>query len=146
MAEAFFALRAKTELIMLFWPIFGNFWCPVVTSVTFSSNLRNLERNPKKEDAIRPALSSPARFRNTKISKNVKKPLYLKKTFLKKRKFFAEKKYYPLSFPILGGRDSTRALQSSPFQISGRGFRERDGGRRTNEQTKEILVSNLGYL
>ena len=32
--------------------------------------------------------------------------------------FFAEKKKkcYPLSFPILGGRDSTRALQSSPFQ------------------------------
>ena len=25
-------------------------------------------------------------------------------------------KCYPLSFPILGGRDSTRALQSSPFQ------------------------------
>ena len=39
MAEAFFALRAKKELIMLFWPIFGNFWCPVVTLVTFSSNL-----------------------------------------------------------------------------------------------------------
>jgi hypothetical protein len=36
--------------------------------------------------------------------------------------FFAKKKKekcYPLSFPILGGRDSTRALQSSLFQISG---------------------------
>ena len=39
--------------------------------------------------------------------------------------FFSEKKkknrakknrFFPLSFPILGGRDSTRALQSSPFQ------------------------------
>ena len=29
---------------------------------------------------------------------------------------FAEKKCYPLSFPILGGRALTRALQSSPFQ------------------------------
>ena len=27
----FFAIRAKKELFMLFWPIFGNFWCPVVT-------------------------------------------------------------------------------------------------------------------
>ena len=27
-----------------------------------------------------------------------------------------KKKNFPLSFPILGGRDSTRALQSSPFQ------------------------------
>ena len=34
---------------MLFWPIFGNFWCPVVTLVTFSSNLRNFERNSKNQ-------------------------------------------------------------------------------------------------
>ena len=33
---------------LLFWPIFGIFWCPVVTLVTFSSNLSNFERNPKK--------------------------------------------------------------------------------------------------
>ena len=33
-------LRAKKELIMLFWPIFGISCCPVVTLVTFSSNLR----------------------------------------------------------------------------------------------------------
>ena len=46
-AEAFFALRAKKELFMLFWPIFGNFWCPVVTVVTFSINLSNFERNQK---------------------------------------------------------------------------------------------------
>ena len=48
---------------MLFGPIFGDFWCPVVTVVTFSSNLSNFERNQKKEDAIRPELSCPARFR-----------------------------------------------------------------------------------
>ena len=30
--------------------------------------------------------------------------------------FFCRKKCYPLSFPILGGHDSTRALQSSPFR------------------------------
>ena len=35
-------------LIMLFWHIFGNLWCPVVTLVTFSSNISNFERNPKK--------------------------------------------------------------------------------------------------
>ena len=33
---------------MLFWPIFDNFWCSVVTLVTFSSNLSNFERKPKK--------------------------------------------------------------------------------------------------
>ena len=38
----------KRELIMLFWPIFGNSWCPVVTLVTFGSILCNFERNPKK--------------------------------------------------------------------------------------------------
>ena len=51
-AEAFFALRAKKELIMLFWPIFGNFWCPVVTLVNFSSNISNFERNTKKTKKI----------------------------------------------------------------------------------------------
>ena len=34
---------------MLFWPIFGNFWCPGVTLVTFSSNVSNFERNPEKQ-------------------------------------------------------------------------------------------------
>ena len=33
---------------MLFWPIFANFQCPVVTLVTFGSNLSNFEINPKK--------------------------------------------------------------------------------------------------
>ena len=33
--------------------------------------------------------------------------------------FWPKKKCYPLSFPILGGRDSTRALQSSPFKNPG---------------------------
>ena len=34
---------------MLFWPIFGNFWCPVVTVVKFSSNQnpKNPKKNPK---------------------------------------------------------------------------------------------------
>ena len=43
-----------------------------------------------------------------------------------------------LSFPILGGRDLTRALQSTPFQNPGGWWSERD------ERT-EILVSNIGY-
>ena len=33
---------------MLFWHIFGDFLCPVVTLVTLSSNISNFERNPKK--------------------------------------------------------------------------------------------------
>ena len=43
----FFCPLGKKDIIMLFWPIFGNFWCPVVTFVTFSSNSSNFERNPK---------------------------------------------------------------------------------------------------
>ena len=33
--------------------------------------------------------------------------------------FLQRQKYYSLSFPILGGRHWTRALQSSPFQNPG---------------------------
>ena len=45
-----------------------------------------------------------------------------------------------LSFPILGGHDSTRALQSCKFQNPG-GSPEHDEGR-----TKEILVSDIGLV
>ena len=47
-AKAFFALRAKKELFMLFWLTLGHFWCSVVTSVTFSSNLSNFFKKSKK--------------------------------------------------------------------------------------------------
>ena len=32
---------------------FCNFWCPLVTLVTFSSNICNFERNPKKTKKIK---------------------------------------------------------------------------------------------
>ena len=50
----------KKELFRLLVLILGNFWCSLVTSITFSSNLSNFEKNPKK---------SP------KNSKNLKKKL-----------------------------------------------------------------------
>ena len=51
-----------------------------------------------------------------------------------------KKKCYSLSFPKLGERNSTRALQSSPFHISG-GV---PWAWQTNGQRTEILVSNIG--
>ena len=75
--------------------------------------------------------------------KNLKKSqiTYLKKiknitNFAKKRK-----KCYHLSFPILGGRDCTRALQSTPLQNPrGGGSPERDGGGegRTNKGNPRV--------
>ena len=44
MAEAFLALWAKKELVMLFRLTLGNFWCSVVNSVTISRNLNNFEK------------------------------------------------------------------------------------------------------
>ena len=50
-----------------------------------------------------------------KISKPQKFPFFKKnKNYLDF--FFHGKKCYPLSFPILGGHDSTRAFQSTLFQ------------------------------
>ena len=37
---------------MLFWPILGQFWCPVVTVVTFSNNLSNFKKNTKSPKKI----------------------------------------------------------------------------------------------
>ena len=45
-----FALRAKEDLIMLFWSIFSFFWFPLVNLLTFSSNLSNFVRNPLKPE------------------------------------------------------------------------------------------------
>ena len=47
--RGFVGLKGKTKIFiyMLFWPIFGHFWCSVVTLITFSSYLNGLKKNPK---------------------------------------------------------------------------------------------------
>ena len=77
--------------------------------------------------------------KSQKISKNQFKQQNInKKIIVEKEK---KEKCYPLSFPILLGRDSTRALQSNPFQNPGGvgGYCERDARR------MEILLYNFGY-
>ena len=117
--------RAKKELIMLIWPIFGIFWCLVVTLVPFSSNLRNFERNQKK-------LKNPKKIK--KISKNPKfqkSPKNPKKNVL--RFFFLPKKKnaFPLVLPI--EEISLPPELSSPlrFRIQG-GWSERYEGKDGN--------------
>ena len=63
---------------MLFWPIFNHFWFPVVTLVTFSSNLSNFQKNPKKnpkkifkKSKKNPKFQKILKFQ--KISKNPRK-------------------------------------------------------------------------
>ena len=69
--RVFLPFGQKRELIMLFWPIFGNFW-PVVTFVTFLVTLVTLKGIPRKTRKIQ------------KNIKNFKKRLeILKKKFLK---------------------------------------------------------------
>ena len=45
--QGFFGPSGKKELFTLFVPILGHFWCSVVTSVTFSSNLCNFKKIQK---------------------------------------------------------------------------------------------------
>ena len=54
----------KKELLTPFVLILGYFWCSVVTSVVFSSNLNNFEKNPKKSKKIQ---------KKSKMSKKLKK-------------------------------------------------------------------------
>ena len=77
--------------------------------------------------------------------KNIKKKLIKKNILKKKRKICRKKgkKYYSLSFPILGRRDSTRVLQSCQFQKLGGGQYKLDGG---GGRMEEILVSNIGQM
>ena len=55
---------------MLFWPILGNFWCPVKT---FSSNLSNFEKNPKKNFKKTQKNVNKRNQKYPKIHKNPKK-------------------------------------------------------------------------
>ena len=57
---------------MRFWPSVGNLWWPVVTLETFSSNLINFDRNPKKPK------------NKQKKSKNLKKNQQIQKIKIKK--------------------------------------------------------------
>ena len=58
------------------------------------------------------------RHKDVRPSSHQKNNFFSKKK-IEEKKICWKKKCYPLSFPILGGRDSTRALQSTPFQNPG---------------------------
>ena len=72
-AESFLTFGQKRELIMLFWTIFGNFWCPVVTLVTFSTNLSNFKRNPQKNPKKVQKFQKFLKIQNPKKIKKSKK-------------------------------------------------------------------------
>ena len=59
------------------------------------------------------------------------------------------KKCYPLSFPILGGRDSTRALQSTPFQNTGGvvwAWRRTNGGQTEDRRKSLCLILDIVFI
>ena len=53
---------------MLFWPILGDFWCPVVTLVTFSSNLK---KNQQQKNPPPKKLKQKKTLKNPKKTKNL---------------------------------------------------------------------------
>ena len=67
--------------------------------------------------------SSP--FQKYKNLEKSQKTLFFREKKCEEKQIRREKKCFPLSFPILGGCDSTRALQFSLFQNPG-GSPERD--------------------
>ena len=58
--------------------------------------------------------------KNPNIFKHLEKSHKIMSIKRKKKKKNANKKFYPLRIPILGRHNSTRALQSIPFQNPGR--------------------------
>ena len=70
-----FCPLGKKELFILFVLILGHFECSVVTSLTFSSNLINFEKNPKItkiQNKIQKIQKNPIR-KKKKIIKNTHK-------------------------------------------------------------------------
>ena len=67
---------------MLFGPIFGSFWCPVVTLVTFSSNLSNKKIQNLKQSIKKKKLKEMSK--TVKNSENLEKSQECSKIHFKK--------------------------------------------------------------
>ena len=105
------------------------------------------QKNPKKSMKNQNVQKLSKMVKNSEISKNIKKKNYISKNLkIKKKKFgFAEenkkfKNCHLLSFPILGGCYSTRALQSSPFQNPVGGPLSLTESEQTNKQRKSLCL------
>ena len=109
----------KKNFVFCFDLVVDHFWCSVVTLVTFSSNLSNFQKDPKNPKQIQEIPKNPKYSKCPKIQENPKNPRKSKTNLKILEIFCLPKKSYNLIFPILGGLDSTRALQSSQFQFSG---------------------------
>ena len=83
----FCSLGKRKEFIMLFWPILGNFWCAVVTFVTFSSNLSNFERNPSPKKNLKKKRKKINHPPSKKKEKKEKKNLHQKRSKNPYKKF-----------------------------------------------------------
>ena len=81
-----------------------------IKSKKSKKNLKNIHKSINKKPKILKISDGQKIQKKSKISK------YLKKSFFFNFFVLLCRKCSPLSFPILGGRDSTRAPQSSPFQ------------------------------
>ena len=116
------------------------FWLILVSS----GNLSNFEKNtksPRKNSIKNSEKSKTYKKKSEKPRKSMIDCAVIRVTVPNWYKCLVQKKCYPLSFPILGGRDLIIALQSSPFQNPGGvawAWRTEDG------RTNEILLPNLG--
>ena len=84
-AKDFFALQAKKKSLLCgIGPFFFcNFWCPVETLVTFSSDHSNFEGNPKKPK--NPKIIQKLKKKNKKTLKRSKQLKKFKKKIKKKK-------------------------------------------------------------
>jgi hypothetical protein len=69
----FLPFGQKKELIIQFWPIFGIFWSPVITLLTFSSNISINNNNNKKSKKFQKISKNPKIQKTSKKSKKIQK-------------------------------------------------------------------------
>ena len=74
--RAFFCPLAKKRAFMLLLLILGHFWCSVVISITFSSNLSNFEKKSKKNK--KKPKQIPKIYKNLIFSKNPRQSKIIK--------------------------------------------------------------------
>ena len=137
MAEVFFLFGQKRAFI-LFVPILSQFWCSVVTSVKFISNLNNFEKNKKKckisknskksKISLKIQKKKPIKTKKcqkmskiVKNSENLKKSIISKKSEIFEKYFFFSKKKSSLFLNIRNTQfNQSSSVQPNPQNKSGK--------------------------
>ena len=142
LSQGIFSDPAKKSFLCRIWPIFGHFWCPVVTLVTFCNLFVTLKRIQKSITNSKRIFKNPTKknvlkeLRKYFLYKKQKNKIFLKKVF----NFFIMKKNNIL-LVFLYQEDVILPELSSPVHCRVRGGTLSGKKQQQQEQQQDSITS-----